>query len=218
MLILIVGAGNIGFYLSKTLLETTNHKIKIIEKNQLRCTATANKLNIPIINGDGSNISTLKKAKIDKADILVALTGKDEDNFICCQIAKKKFKIKTTIAKINNPKNLQTLKTLAADIVISNTNTLSNIITQQLNAIDFHFMTRFTTGDTAIVEFVVFENSKMKNKKISEINWPKDTLVIAITRNEKSIVPSGNSVLKSGDDVMIATKEYNKKHLKKLFS
>ena len=215
---MIVGAGSIGYYLSKFLITKTNHKIKVIEKNQLRCSTTANKLDIPIINGDGSNMSVLTKAGAKNADILVALTGKDEDNFICCQIAKRKFNIKKTIAKINNPKNLEILKKLAADIVISNTNMLSNIITQQLNAIDYHFMTHFTMGDTSIVEFVVENDSKMKDKKISEINWPKDTLVIAISRDKKSIVPSGNSILKVGDDVIISTKEYNKKYLKKFFN
>ncbi len=218
MTIIIVGAGNMGYYLSKTLIATTNHKIKIIEKNKLRCVLTANKLDIPIINGDGTNITTLKKADAENADILVALTGKDEDNFICCQLAKNKFNIKTTISKINNPKNLETIKSLAADIVVSNTNMLSNIITQELNAIDYHFMTHFTMGDTSIVEFVVFEDSKMKEKKISEIKWPKETLVIAITRNNKSIIPSGDSVLKVKDHVIISTKEINKNHLKKLFS
>ena len=218
MTIIIVGIGNIGFYLSKFLITKTNHKVKIIEKNPLRCIQTADKLNIPIINGDASNISPLIKAKAKNADILVALTEKDEDNFICCQIAKSKFKIKTTIAKINNPKNLETIKNLAADIVVSSTDMLSNIITQQLNAINYHYMTHFTAGDTAIVEFIVDENSKMKNKKICDINWPKNTLVIAITRDNKSIVPGGNSILKTGDNVIISTKEQNKKYLKKLFN
>ncbi len=218
MTIIIVGAGSVGYYLCRTLITTTNYKVKIIEKNQLRCVVTSNKLDIPIINGDGSNINILRKANAKNADILVALTGKDEDNFICCQLAKNKFKIKTTIAKINNPKNMDIIKKLAADIVVSNTDTLSNIITQQLNAIHYHFMTHFTKGDTAIVEFIVSENSYMNNKKICEINWPKDTLVVAISREEKSIVPSGNTVLKANDNVVISTKEYNKKHLKKIFN
>ena len=218
MTVIIVGAGSIGYYLAKSLITTTNHKIKMIEKDQFRCVLTANKLDIPIINGDGSNIKTLEKANVKQKDILVALTGKDEDNFICCQIAKNYFKVKTTIAKINNPKNLEAIKNYAADIVVSNTDMLSNIITQQLNAIDYHFMTHFTMGDTSIVEFVVFEDSNMKNKKISEIKWPKNTLVVAISRDNKSIVPSGNTILKAGDDVIISTKEYNKKYLKKLFN
>ena len=218
MTIIIVGIGNVGFYLSKSLLSTTNHKIKIIEKNTLRCVTSTDKLDIPIINGDGSNIKTLDKAKAKNADILVALTGKDEDNFVCCQIAKQKFKIKTTIAKINNPKNLEIIKNLAADMVVSNTNMLSDIITQQLNVIDYHYMTHFTTGDSVIVEFIVYKNSKMKEKKICDINWPKETLVISITRGNKSIIPSGNSILKAEDHVLISTKNYNKKHLNKLFN
>lgn len=218
MTIIIVGAGSIGYYLSKSIVSTTNHKIIIIEKDPIRCKIAADKLDLPIIVGDGSDVATLEKIKAKQADILVSLSGKDEDNFVCCQLAKKVFNIKTTIAKINNPKNIEIIKALAADIVISNTNTLSNIITKQLNAIDYHFMTHFTMGDTIIVEFIVEKDSIMQNKKISSINWPKNTLVIAISRENKSIVPNGNTTLKTGDDVIISTKEQEKKHLKKLFN
>ncbi len=218
MNIIIIGAGNIGYYLAYSLISAANHDIKIVEKVHARSIIAANKLNIPIIHGDGSNISTLEKADAAHADILVALTGKDEDNFICCQLAKHRFHIKTTIAKVNNPKNVDIIKSLAADIVVSSVNMLSQIIEQQVNAIDYHFITRMTMGDTSIVEFVVSENGKICNRRISEIKWPKDTLVIAISRNQKSIVPNGESVLRSGDDVVISTKDYNKKYLKKLFS
>lgn len=218
MNIVIIGAGSIGYYLTWSLVNTTNHKIKLIEKDQFRSIVVADKLNVPIINGDGSNIAILEKAEIKNADILVALTGKDEDNFICCQLAKNKFKTKTTIAKANNPKNVEIIKSMAADIVISSAGMLADIITKQVNAIDYHFITHFTLEDTAIVEFVVRKNNNIQNKKISEIAWPKDTLVIAISRDKKSIVPSGQTVLEVGDDIILSTKKQNKKYLKKLFS
>lgn len=218
MNIIVVGAGNIGYYLTYSLISTTNHEVTLIEKDHSRSMLTANKLNVPIIHGDGSSIAILEKADAAHADILVALTGKDEDNFICCQLAKQRFHTKTTIAKVNNPKNVETIKALAADIVISSVSMLSQIIEQQVNAIDYHFITRMTMGDTSIFEFVVPQNDKICNKKLSDISWPKDTLVIAISRNQKSIVPNGDSVLEAGDNVVISTKDYNKKHLKKLFN
>lgn len=217
MNIIIIGAGNIGYYLAYSLMSTTNHEVRLIEKDRSRAMITANKLNLPIIHGDGSNISILEKADAGHTDILVALTGKDEDNFICCQLAKQRFHIKTTIAKVNNPKNVETIKALAADIAISSVNMLSQIIEQQVNAIDYHFVTKMTMGDTSIFEFIVPQNDKICNKKISDIDWPENTLVIAISRNQKSIVPNGNSILESGDNVVISTKDYNKKYLKKLF-
>ncbi len=218
MNIIVVGAGNIGYYLTWSLITSTDHEITVIEKNNSHSIAIADKLDVPIINGDGSNIAILEKANAAHTDILVALTGKDEDNFICCQLAKKHFHIKTTIAKVNNPKNFNIMKSLSSDIVISSANMLAEIIEQEVNAVYFHFATRVKMGDISIVEFIVSEGDPIQNKKIVNIAWPKDTLVIAISRKGKSIVPSGDTILSVGDNVIISTKDHNKKYLRKLFN
>lgn len=218
MHIVIVGIGNIGYHLTKALVQNTNHQIKLIESNHLNSIIAANKLDVPIIHGDGSKISTLERANIRQTEILIALTGKDEDNFICCQLAKNKFNVKTTIAKANNPKNAKIMQNLAANIVISSAGMLSKIVEQQLNAINQHFITHFTTGDIAIVEFKIEHYHSMKNRKISEIKWPNHTLVISIIRNGKSIVPSGEVTLLENDSLIISSDEKNKKNLKKLIN
>ena len=218
MNIVIVGIGSIGYHLTKVLMQNTNHQIKLIEADHLNSIVVANKLGVPIIHGDGSKISTLAQANIKQSEILIALTGKDEDNFLCCQLAKRKFKVKTTIAKANDPKNVELMQNLAADIVISSAGMLSKIVEQQLNAITHHFITHFSMGDTVIVEFKLESNNPIIGKKISEIKWPNNTLVISIFRNGKSIVPNGESLFFENDIVIISSNEKSKKSLKKLIN
>lgn len=218
MNIVIVGIGSIGYYLTKILVKNTNHQLNLIESDHFNSIVAANKLDVPVIYGDGSRIETLMRANIKQTEILIALTGKDEDNFVCCQLAKRKFSVKTTIAKANNPKNAEIMQTLAADIVISSAGMLSKIVQQQLNALNHHFITHFATGGTTIVEFRVGQNRNTQNQKIKEIKWPENTLVISIVRDKKSIVPSGDTILLENDSVIISSDEKNQKSLKKLFN
>ena len=217
MNIVIVGGGNVGYYLTRSLIED-KHDIKVIEKSPDRCVLMADKLDATVINGDGTQISVLKKAGLQKADVLVAVTGNDEDNFVCAQLAKRHFKIKTAIARANNPKNIEAMKRIAADIVVSSANIISKIIEQEVDGLSMRMVTRLSMGDSSIMEFIVNENDPIEGKSLTEIELPKNTLIITILRDGKSIIPSGETRLLSGDDVMVATKEQNKKSLQKLFT
>jgi len=89
MYIVIVGGGKLGYYLSKTLI-SYKHKISVIETSSILCKKIANELEIPAFNGDGTALESLSEADTQKADIFIAVTGKDEDNLVACQLAKKK--------------------------------------------------------------------------------------------------------------------------------
>ncbi len=218
MKIIIVGGGNVGYYLARSLLSAGKHEINLIEKNLQKCSFVADRLDISVIHGDGTNIGTLKRAGAHKADILVGITGKDEDNFIASQLAKKYFHVKNTIVKANNPKNIDVMKSISADIVVSSINIITNIIEQEVDAVSMRFITRMNMGDSSICEFVVSGTDSINGKRLSDIKFPKNTLVITMLRDGKTIIPSGNTVLKEGDDVMIMTQEKNKNHLQRLFS
>lgn len=217
MKIIIIGGGNVGYYLARSLLLSNQHEIHLVERDLAKCMFVADRLDISVIHGDGTILSTLEKAGAKTADILVAITGTDEDNFVAAQLAKKYFNIKTVIVKSNNPKNIDVMKRLAADIVVSSINIISNIIEQEVDAVSMRFITRMNMGDISILEFIVNQEDVIEGKTLNEIELPKDTLVITILRNGKTIIPTGDTVLTAGDSVMITTKEKNKKSLKKLF-
>jgi trk system potassium uptake protein TrkA len=111
MYIVIAGGGKLGFYLAKTLIPY-KHKIAVIERQKELCEKIANQLNLCVVNGDGTSIEYLTECNTDRADIFIAVTGKDEENLIACQLAKRNFGVKRTIARVNNPKTLLYLKSL----------------------------------------------------------------------------------------------------------
>lgn len=216
MKIIIVGGDNVGYHLSRSLIRH-HHEIHLIEKEKEKCTFIADRLNISVIHGDGTTLRTLEKAGAKTADILVAITGLDEDNFVAAQLAKHYFHIERVIAKSNNPKNINILKKAAADIVVSSVNTIAALIEQEVDAASMHFVTRINMGDSSILEFTLHQGDPLEGKYLHEIDFPKNTLVITIQRKGKTIIPTGTTILQDGDDVMIATHDKNKKQLTRLF-
>ncbi len=126
MNIIIVGGGKVGYYLLRSL--KSNHNISLIEKDKGLCEKIAEDHQDLILWGDGTALDVLMDAGIESADVIVAATGKDEENLIICQIAKFNFKIKETIARVNNPKNIEVFKRLGVDKTVCSTEVIANMI------------------------------------------------------------------------------------------
>jgi len=112
MYIVIVGGGKVGYYLSKALLDE-GHEIVTLEKDARRKEFICNDLGSVGIRGDGCEATTLAEVGTNRADMLIAVTGDDEDNLVACQLAKYKFNVPHTIARINNPQNEAILRSWA---------------------------------------------------------------------------------------------------------
>src|ERR1039458_2597468 len=130
MYIIVIGGGKVGYHLAKALL-TEGHEILVIEKDQSRIDYICNELGSICLNGDGCEAAVLSEAGTERADMLIAVTGDDEDNLVACQVAKHKFKVPRTIARIKNPRHEKLFKTLGIDVTVSATNIiLENIETE----------------------------------------------------------------------------------------
>ncbi|HIZ56066.1 MAG TPA: NAD-binding protein [Firmicutes bacterium] len=217
MKIIIVGGGRVGFYLAQTLI-ASGHEIQLIEKSLAHCTYVADRLDISVIHGDGTSLATLRRAETAEADILVAVTGLDEDNFVVCQMAKRYFHIKRTIAKANNPKNVEVMRQLAADMVVSNTKIITDLIEQEVDMVGMKFITRMNLGKLSICEYVVKDNDKLNGNRVMDIKFPRNSLLIALQRGDQSIIPKGDTVLMTGDDIMIVSPKQDSNTLQKLFA
>ena len=101
MYVIVAGGGKVGFYLAKTLLQE-GHEVLLIEKDRRKVERTAEELGSMVLRGDACEASTLAEAGTERADVVVAVTGDDEDNLVICQMAKRKFKAGRAIARINN--------------------------------------------------------------------------------------------------------------------
>lgn len=206
MNLIIIGGGKVGYYLTKALAEL-KHKITVIEKDKQLCmniVNTTSSSDVNVINGDGTSMNYLIDAEIESSDALIAVTGMDQDNLIACQIAKNKFNIKKTIARVNNPNNIRIFEKLGVDSVVSSTATIVDIIEKEVFLSGFRSL--LTIGDIAINEVKLQEGYHSINKQIKELNIPKDCIIISIIRENKVIIPGGSTTLLSGDELIAVTK------------
>ena len=207
MFLIIIGGGKVGYYLARALSEL-KHKVTVIESNRELCLNIANttsNLDVNVINGDGTSINYLIDAEIEIADALIAVTGKDQDNLVACQIAKNKFNIKKTIARVNNPKNIKIFEKLGVNAAVSSTASIVDIIEREVFISGLKSLG--TVGNLSVNEIKLLPNYYSVNKQIKDLEFPKDCIIISIIRNNDVIIPGGSTKLLSGDEVITVSKK-----------
>lgn len=215
MYIIIVGGGKVGYYLAKTLAQM-KYKTTVIETNKDLCMNIVNAtsdLGVTVINGDGTNVNFLKDADIESADVLIAVTGRDQDNLIVCQIVKKEFNTKKTIARVNNPKNIKIFEKLGVDFAISSTATIVDIIEKEVFISDLKSV--MTVGNLIVNEIKLKLGFHSINKQVKDLELPKDCILISIIRDSNVMIPNGSSILMPGDEIIAVSKKGDELKLEK---
>jgi trk system potassium uptake protein TrkA len=215
MYIVIVGGGKIGYFLAKR-LNTHAHTVSVVDRDKATCEQIAKEQEILVINGDGCEPHVLEEAGIERADVVAAVTGDDEDNLIICQLAKEEFNVQRTVGRVNDPDNEHTFAQLGIDVPIDSTKIIAKIIEEEVSFADFVNLMSFKRGKMAIVRVDLPEDSPVINKQIQDIRWPEDSVLVSILRGEEVIVPKGDTVFKSGDDVIALTMIGNEPQLLQL--
>ncbi len=210
MKIVIIGAGEVGYSLAQALLRN-KHQVTMIESEPARCNGVVKLLNTVVIHGDGTTLSTLADAELDKADILIALTGRDQDNLIACQLASNKFHVPRTVARVNRPQNRELFGKLGGvDTAVSTTEIISSIVEEEVSLKDIVTIQSFKNGNVAIVKLEIGDQSPAKEKHIVDIDFPKDCVLMCIFRGNEVIFPRGMTRFESGDRVLAITTRENK--------
>lgn len=217
MNILIVGAGKVGYSLAKRLI-ADKHTVSIIEKDRVICEELAKELDILVIHGDGCDPRVLEEAGIERADVISAVTGDDEDNLVICQIAKERFNLRRTVGRINDSKNERIFTELGVDVPIDSTAIIAKIIKGEAAFEDFVNLMSFQRGKLVIVRLDLPEDSPVINKKVKDVTLPPDSVLVSILRAEEVIVPKGNTVFKPSDDVIAITSVGNEAQLLKILA
>lgn len=212
MYIIIAGAGKVGHFLAQRLLKD-QHTVVVIEKDPAVCRKLAEEFNAIVVNGDACDPRFLIEAHIDRADVLAAVTGEDEDNFVICQLAKEKFHVRRTVARVNDPKNEHTFNELGIDVPIDATKIIAKIIEEEVSFTDFVNLMSFKRGKLAIVRVDLTDESPAIGKNLTEIVLPPDSVLVSIIRKDQVVIPKGNTVLEPGDDIIALTLIENEQQL-----
>ena len=206
MYIIVIGCGRVGYYLTKALIEE-GHEVLVVEKEASTCETVNDELGSICLRGDGCEASVLAEAGTDRADMLIAVTGDDEDNLVACQVAKHKFNVGRTISRISNPHNEPLFKKLGIDVTISSTSIiLENIETEVPTHPLTHLMSIRAQG-LEMVEIRIPAESSAVGKPVKDIPLPEDSVLSLIIREkEKPIVPTGDNIIQAGDQIIAVTR------------
>ena len=205
MYIIVVGGGRVGYYLTRALLDE-GHEVLLVEKNATICEVINEELGSVCLRGDGCEVTTLAEAGTDRADMLVAVTGDDEDNLVVCQVAKHKFSVPRTIALIGNPQNEVLFKKLGIDVTISSTNIILEHIEEKVPTHSLTHLLAIEDSGLEIVEVKIPPESTTVGKSVRELSLPRGSKLALVIRKEgKNRVPTLNTVIRAGDRIIALT-------------
>ncbi len=208
MYIIVVGAGKVGYYLAKELLEAPEgHEVLVIEQDAAKCERVTQELGDIALRGDGCEAATMEKAGFGRADMVIAVTGDDEDNLVVCQVAKAKFSVPRTVARINNPKNESIFKRLGIDTTVSATAAILAQIEQELPTHPLIHLLQLKGGGLEIVEVKVPKSASVVGQRIGELLLPQQSLITLIVDSDGTPrVPGNDTVIRAEDQVVAVTR------------
>jgi len=205
MYIVVIGGGRVGYYLIKALLNE-GHEIVLVEKEEDICDAINDELGSVCVRGDGCETAVLADVGTDRADTVIAVTGHDEDNLVACQLAKHRFKVPRTIARVLNPQNETLFKKLGIDVTVTSTNIILENIEAELPT---HLLTHLLTirdRGLELIEMRVPEGSAAVGKALRDIVLPANSILSLIVRKGvRPVVPSPDIILLADDQIIGVT-------------
>jgi trk system potassium uptake protein TrkA len=205
MYIIIIGGGSVGYHLCKALLKE-GHEVLVLDKDAAKCDNFEDELGSVCVRGDGCEVATLAEAGVSRAEVFIAATDEDEDNLVACQVAKHKFGVPRTIARVNNPENEKIFKKLGVDCPISVTNLILEQIEEKIPTHPLIHLLAMGEEKMEIVEVKILEGSKSVGKSVKELSLPSDSILALLIRNgQKPQVPTVDTVLEVNDRIIALT-------------
>lgn len=201
MYIVVVGGGKVGYYLVKELLEA-GHELVILEKDGARARQIADELGSIVLNRDGCEGKHLAEAGANRATIVAAVTGDDEDNLVVCQMAKHHFDVPRTIARVNNPKNEELFRHLGVDEIISPTRMVLASIEQDIPVHELLHLAQLRGGELELVEAQIAEGSPAVGRRPADLALPEGCSLFLLLRGDSVQQIRADTVFEAGDKVL----------------
>jgi len=201
MYVIVVGAGKVGWNLARELLDK-GHEVTLIENDRDRFATIEQELEHNAQYGDASELWVLERAGISRADMVIAVTGDDEDNVLICQVAKEKYLCERTIARVNNPRNKQWFELLGVKPVVSATDLILRLIEHEVPEYGLVHLLDLPEQRLEIIEMLLPEDSKAAGRRVSDLQMPDGSLLISVLREGRGFVPGPDTVLAPGDEIL----------------
>ncbi len=200
--VIVAGAGKVGWNLTRELIGKGN-EVTVIESDRRRYLAVEQELEHAVQYGDATELWVLERAGIQRADLVVAVTGDDEDNLLICQVAKEKYLCDRIIARVNNPRNLVHFELLGIEPAVSATDLILRLIEHEVPRYGMIHLLDLPQERLEIIEMVVSDGSAAAGQRVSDVTLPDGSLIISLLRDGRGYVPKGDTVVQAGDEVLV---------------
>jgi trk system potassium uptake protein TrkA len=202
MYVIIVGAGKVGLNLARELIDK-GHEVTLLESDRRRYLLVEPELGHVVHYGDATELWVLERAGVQRTDLVITVTGDDEDNMLVCQVAKEKYECERVIARVNNPRNLQHFKLLGIQPVVSATDLILRLIEHEVPRYGLVHLLALEEERLEIIELEVQSGAPAAGLRVSEVNLPEGSLVISVLRDGRGFVPTPETVVEAGDQVLL---------------
>lgn len=215
MYVIVVGAGQVGYYLTKNLI-SKGYEVTLVDWNYDKVQLLDMELGGNVLYASGSSIDGLEKAGCSRADVIVAVTGDDEDNLVICQLGKKYFNVPKAIARINNPKNEKVFRDLGVGTTISGTTSISEAIERYVAKQQLTTLLTFDHNEMVLLEAELHSDSPVVGKKIHELTLPYECIIAMILRGRNVVFAKGDTVLEPKDLIIAISTQNEQDNLRKI--
>src|SRR6202049_4711778 len=202
MYVIIAGAGKVGWKLARE-LSAEYREVTLIESDHNRYRVVEEELEHAVQYGDATELWILERAGIQRADLVIAVTGDDEDNILVCQVAKEKYLCDRIIARVNNPRNHDHFRLLGLQPAVSATALILRLIEHEVPRYGLVHLLALEEERLEIIELEVSADAPTVGMNVSEITLPEGSLVISVLRDGTGFVPKPDTVIQAGDEVLL---------------
>ena len=202
MYVIVVGAGKVGRNLARELI-AKDHEVTLIEASRQRYLAIEEEFEHAVQYGDATELWVLERAGIQRADLVIAVTGDDEDNMLVCQVAREKYLCERIIARVNNPRNYDHFKLLGIMPAVSATDLILRLIEHEVPRYGLVHLLALEEEHLEIIELEVSPDAPVVGERVADIALPEGCLIISVLRDSEGFVPKGDTVIEGGDGVLV---------------
>ena len=212
MYVIIVGCSESGYHLSKALI-AGGHEVVVVDKSPERYQLLNEELGSVALLGDGTDETTLKRAGIVRADVVVSLTGADATNMVISQMTKHIFQVPRTMALIKDPKNEPIFHEVGTDVVVNSTHLVLESMEEGVPGRPLVHLMNLRVPGMELVSVSIPEDSNIIGKRLSEIELPPNSFITLIVKKTGATLPTGRSVVEAEDELVAVTPEGNEQIL-----
>ena len=219
MYVVVVGGGLVGANLARTLL-ARGHELTLIEARRERFRRLEEEFDYHVHVGDATELYVLERAGVQRpADLVLAVTGDDEDNIIICQLAREKYRVPKVIARVNDPRNQPHFDLLGISPTVSATSDIMAKVEHEVPGMaDLIRLLELQQENLELVEIEVDRGAPAVGKTVEKLSLPPDVRLILVSRNGQADIAVGSTRLEIGDRVMAILQPGKEDELRSLFT